>query len=169
MEIRQLLTFYQKKWSFHEVLSLAEQFGHCLYNEGFTRGDRLAIMLPNTPHYIFSLFGTFRAGGIAVQVNPMYVEREIEYLLHDSGAEMMVVLDQFYPKVKAVQGKTALKKIIVVSMGHSEVHLEDHDVLFETFMATNTSKAPEIAINPKEDVAVLQYTGGTTGPSKGSC
>jgi long-chain acyl-CoA synthetase len=161
------LTFYHKSWSFKEVFGTSEQFANCLHGEGFRKGDRLAVMLPNTPHYIFSLFGTTRLGGIVAQVNPMYVEREIEYLLNDSGAETMIVLDALYPRVKAVQGGTSLKKVIVVSLGQQEVQLQDGDILFEDFMNKHSSKAPAVEINPAEDVAVLQYTGGTTGVSKG--
>lgn len=161
------LTFYHKKWSFNEVYAITEQFAACLYGEGLRQGDRLAIMLPNTPHYVFSLFSTFRAGGIVAQVNPMYVEREIEYVLNDSGAKFMVVLDALYPRVKSVQNKTSLKKIIVVSLGNQEIELQEGDILFEDFLKTHTSKAPAVEITPKEDVVLLQYTGGTTGASKG--
>lgn len=160
------LTFYGQKWSFKEVYGISEQFANCLHGEGFKKGDRLAIMLPNTPHYVFSLFGTFRVGGIVTQVNPMYVEREIEHILKDSEAEVMVVLDALYPRVKNVQDRTSLKKVIVVSLGQ-EVTLADGDILFEDFMKTHTSKTPEVDINPADDIAVLQYTGGTTGVSKG--
>jgi long-chain acyl-CoA synthetase len=161
------LTFYHKNWSFKEVFGISEQFANCLDGEGFRKGDRLAIMLPNTPHYIFSMFGAFRVGGIVAQVNPMYVEREIEYLLNDSGAEYMVVFDALYPRVKNVQGNTSVKKIIVVSLGNQDVHLQDSDILFEDFLKTYATKAPVVDIDATEDVAVLQYTGGTTGVSKG--
>ena len=86
-------TFYGKVWSFTDTKVVTDQFAAGLYKEGFQKGDRVAIMLPNSPHYIFSLFGIFRLGGIAVQVNPMYVEREIEHVLTDSGAKYIVVLD----------------------------------------------------------------------------
>ncbi len=161
------LTFYDKTWTFHDVYKISERFAARLYAEGFRKGDRLAIMLPNTPHYIFSLFGTFRLGGIAVQVNPMYVEREIEHVLNDSGAETIVVFDAVYPRVKQVQNKTSLKKIIVVSLGVQAADIHSGDLRFEQFLQMDASKAPEVDIVPGEDVAVLQYTGGTTGVSKG--
>lgn len=160
------LTFYGRSWSFIETKFIAEAFAAALHEEGFTKGDRLAIMLPNSPHYIFSLFGGFRLGGINVQVNPMYVEREIEHVLVDSSTEFMIVLDALYPRVKQVQPKTSLKKVIVVSLGGEKFDLEGEDEYFEDFIKGKTG-APEIAIERNEDVAMLQYTSGTTGVSKG--
>ncbi|MCM3585596.1 long-chain fatty acid--CoA ligase [Mesobacillus maritimus] len=160
------LTFYGKSWSFLSVKEVAEGFAASLHSNGFQKGDRLAIMLPNSPHYIFSLFGGFKLGGINVQVNPMYVEREIEHVLTDSATEYMVVLDTLYQKVKHVQPKTALKKIVVVSLGGERLQLEEGDCYFEDFL-TEGVVVPEIPIDRDEDVAMLQYTSGTTGLSKG--
>lgn len=160
------LSFYGKTWTFKEVYGLSEQFARSLYGEGVRKGDRVAVMLPNTPQYVFTLFGTFRTGGIITQVNPMYVEREIEHILKDSDSEVMVVLDALYPRVKKVRHLTSLRKVIVVSLGE-DVALDEGDVLFDDFMKTHTSEVPDPEIDPNEDVAVLQYTGGTTGLSKG--
>lgn len=145
---------------------ISEMFAASLYRIGFRKGDRLAIMLPNCPHYIFSLFAGFRLGGIAVQVNPMYVEREIKHVLTDSEAEYIVVYEALYQRVKQVQPKSSLKKIIVVGFGGNRIELSEGDIYFEDFL-THDNLIPEIPINIKEDVALLQYTGGTTGVSKG--
>jgi long-chain acyl-CoA synthetase len=161
------LSFYGHQWSFKQVYDIADQFAACLHSTGFKKGDRLAIMLPNCPHYVFSLFGTFRLGGIVTQVNPMYVEREIEYILNNSGSETIVVLEALYPRVKAVQNKTPVKKVIVIGLGKEATDLQDEDISFEAFMKAASSPAPAVEINPREDVAVLQYSGGTTGRSKG--
>lgn len=161
------ISFYQKTWTFQQVYGISEHFAGCLAQWGFTKGDRLAIMLPNTPHYIFSFFGALRLGGIVTQVNPMYVEREIEYVLNDAEVEHMVVLDSFYHRVKSVQYRTPLKRLIVVRLGNSSLNLEEDDVFFEDFMKAYTQPAEPVEIHPKDDLAVLQYTGGTTGVSKG--
>lgn len=160
------LTFFGKSWSYKETRMISEWLAASLYRIGFKKGDRMAIMLPNCPHYIFSLFATFRLGGIAVQVNPMYVEREIEYVLNDSEAEYMVIFEALYPRVKQVQSRTSLKKLIVVGFGGKKVELAEGDLYFEDFL-THDNVIPEIPIDIKEDVAILQYTGGTTGVSKG--
>jgi long-chain acyl-CoA synthetase len=160
------LTFFDRSWSYKETRMITEWFAASLYRIGLKKGDRLAIMLPNCPHYIFSLFAGFRLGGITVQVNPMYVEREIEYVLNDSEAEYMVVFEAFYPKVIQVKPKTSLKKVIVVGFGGNRIPLEAGDIYFEDFL-THDNVIPDIPINIHEDVALLQYTGGTTGVSKG--
>lgn len=163
---RPALTFYGRSWSYKETKMISEWFAASLYRIGLKKGERLAIMLPNCPHYIFSLFAGFRLGAISVQVNPMYVEREIEYVLNDSEAEYMVVFEDFYSRVKRVQPKTSLKRIIVVGFGANRIQLADGDVYFEDFL-THDNVIPEIPIDIAEDVAILQYTGGTTGVSKG--
>jgi long-chain acyl-CoA synthetase len=159
-------TFFNKVWTYNDTKMVTDQFAAALYKIGFSKGDRLSIMLPNSPHYIFTLFGTFRLGGIAVQVNPMYVEREIEHVLTDSDSHYIVVLDAFYPKIKQIQPNTSLKKIIVVSFGAERFELAEGDYYFDEFLNENVN-IPAVEIDSYEDVALLQYTGGTTGVSKG--
>lgn len=163
---RPALTFFSRSWNYKETKMITEWLAASLFRIGFQKGDRLAIMLPNCPHYIFSLFAAFRLGGIAVQVNPMYVEREIEYVLNDSEAEYMVVFEDLYLRVKQVQPTTSLKKVVVVGFGGNRIQLADGDLYFEDFL-THDNVIPEIPIDINEDVALLQYTGGTTGVSKG--
>lgn len=159
-------TFFGKVVSFNETKALTDRLASALHKEGFKKGDRLSIMLPNAPQYIITLFAVFRLGGITVQVNPMYVEREIEHVLNDSGSEYIVVLDALYPKVKKAQPKSSLKKVIVVSFGGQKIDLADGDCYFDAFLNCELN-IPEVEINRDEDVALLQYTGGTTGLSKG--
>lgn len=165
-ETKPAFTFYGKVFSFIETKMIVDRLAAALHKEGLKKGDRVAIMLPNCPQYMFTLFAIFRLGAIAVQVNPMYVEREIEFVLEDSGAKFMVVLDGFYPKVKKAQSTTSLKKVIVVSFGGERMGLAEEDVYFDAALQVEVS-FPEVEINPHEDVAVLQYTGGTTGVPKG--
>jgi long-chain acyl-CoA synthetase len=159
-------TFYGKVFSYIETKMIVDRLAAALHREGLKKGDRVAIMLPNCPQYIFTLFAIFRLGGIAVQVNPMYVEREIEFVLEDSGAKFMVVLDSFYPKVKKATSTSSLKKVFVVSFGGERMELDEEDVYFDAALQGETTVL-EVEINPHEDVAVLQYTGGTTGVPKG--
>lgn len=161
------ITFYDKTWSYKDVYTISEQLAAAIHSLQFKKGDRLAVMLPNTPHYLFSLFSTLRLGGIGVQVNPMYVEREIEHILNDSGAEYMVVHDKLYERVKQVQSQTKLKHIIVVSLDGEKIELADGDFHFDECIDREAPLPPRVNINPDEDVAILQYTGGTTGVSKG--
>ncbi|MDV2683606.1 long-chain fatty acid--CoA ligase [Alkalihalophilus lindianensis] len=161
------ITFYDRTFTYEQVDGITKQYTSSLHSLGFTKGDRLAVMLPNTPHYLFTLFSVSKLGGIGVQVNPMYIEREIEHVLADSGAEYMIVLDQLYPRVKQIQEKTNLKHVIVVSLGSQVTEIDEHDFYFEDFLKCGIEEPPQVEINPGEDVAMLQYTGGTTGVSKG--
>lgn len=159
-------TFYGRVWTYNDTKVVTDKFAAALHRAGFSKGDRLSIMLPNSPHYIFTLFGTFRLGGIAVQVNPMYVEREIEHVLNDSDSDYLVVLDAFYPKIKQLQSNTSLKKVIVVSFGGERIDLAEGDHYFDEFLIEDET-IPAVEIDQYDDVALLQYTGGTTGVSKG--
>lgn len=162
------LTFYDHSFTYEQVEAIVNKYASALFNTGFRKGDRLAIMLPNSPHTFFSLFAAFRLGGIAVQVNPMYVERELEHVLNDSGAVSLIALDLFYPKIKSVQGKTPLKHVIVATFQEQlSLELAETDWSFNDFLQLGNGVAPEAELDVHEDVAVLQYTGGTTGVSKG--
>jgi long-chain acyl-CoA synthetase len=161
------LSFYGRKITYQQLLGLSQGFTSALQQNQIQKGDRVALMLPNCPQYVISYYGTLGAGGIVTQVNPMSVERELEYILTDSGAETIVVMDALYPRVKSVQPRTNLKNIIVVSLQPSGQDFTP-DRSFETFLAEGNGKVTEIAIEMEHDVAVLQYTGGTTGRSKGA-
>lgn len=161
------LQFKNQTWSYEEVQQISERLAGCLYQQGLGKGTRLSIMLANCPQYIFSFFAVVRLGGIVVQTNPMYVERELEYRLNDTDAEFMICSDSVYERVKRVQSKTSLRKIIVVRQHNTNIILDIEDMYFEDFLNTYLSKAPVVTINPSEDVATLQYTGGTTGKPKG--
>ncbi|WP_368077909.1 long-chain fatty acid--CoA ligase [Bacillus sp. NTK074B] len=157
------LSFYQKRMTYDEIQGAVTLFASSLMHLGTEKGDRIAIMLPNCPQYVISYYGILTAGGIVTQVNPMSVERELIHLLNDSGAETIVVLDRFYPIIKSIQKETKVNTIIVVSFqGENPVS----DYTFDEFLKVGDGGASPISIKP-EDVAVLQYTGGTTGVSKG--
>ncbi|PLR97585.1 long-chain-fatty-acid--CoA ligase [Bacillus sp. T33-2] len=161
------LSFYGRKMTYQELQRAVYGFASALQSNGIEKGDRAAIMLPNCPQFVVSYYGALTAGAIVTQVNPMLVERELEYILTDSGAETIVVLDALYPKVKSVQSSTSLKNIIVVSLQPSEVDFSP-DTTFEQFLASAGKSFTPVTIEPANDIAVLQYTGGTTGRSKGA-
>jgi len=125
-------------------------------------------MLPNCPQYVISFFATVRLGAIVTQLNPMYVEREIEHILTDSGAETIVVYKDMYPRVRNVLPATNLRNVVVVDFDGEPEGLEPGHRSFGDFLQTVAPPAPQVPIDPAEDVAALQYTGGTTGVSKGA-
>ncbi|MFB6465370.1 long-chain fatty acid--CoA ligase [Cytobacillus sp. Hz8] len=163
----QAITFYAKKITYQELLQASTAFAASLQASGVQKGDRVGIMLPNCPQYVITYYGALLSGAIVTQMNPMLVEREIEYILKDSGAETIIVLDTLYPRIKAVQGRSNLKNIIAVSIQPTNQSFGD-DYSFETFSTVGRGQYTPIEIEPEHDVAVLQYTGGTTGRSKGA-
>ncbi|HLN63573.1 MAG TPA: long-chain fatty acid--CoA ligase [Symbiobacteriaceae bacterium] len=181
------ILFYGRRLTWHEVRRAADAFAVALQELGVRPGDRVAIMMPNVPQGVIAYWGTLKAGALVVFFNPLYVEREIEHQLKDSGAEIMVVLDLLYEKVRAVMDRTHLRKVIVTPirayMGLAlkllvplvkrelvaRVPAEPHVLSLQSLLRQYDGRAPApLAVNPATDVAVLQYTGGTTGLSKGA-
>ncbi|CAN5642498.1 long-chain fatty acid--CoA ligase [soil metagenome] len=161
------LSFYGTEIGFPRLEAMIEKTAASLADSGVKKGDRVALMLPNCPQYVISFFATVKLGAIVTQLNPMYVEREIEYIVRDSGAETIFVYADMYPRVKAILPETDLKNVVVVSFG-GEHDLNEGHQLFDEFVGKDVDPAPEVEIDSVEDVAALQYTGGTTGRSKGA-
>jgi long-chain acyl-CoA synthetase len=162
------LSFYGSTFEFERLQALVEKMAASLAASGVEKGGRVALMLPNCPQYVVSFFATVRLGAIVTQINPMYVEREIEHILNDSGAETIVVFADVYERVQAVLPDTNVKTVVVVDFGSEPEGQGAWHRSFGDFLATDADPAPEVEIDPAEDVAALQYTGGTTGVSKGA-
>jgi long-chain acyl-CoA synthetase len=162
------LSFYGTTFEFGRLQALVEKMAASLAASGVKKGDRVALMLPNCPQYVVSFFATVRLGAIVTQINPMYVEREIGHILNDSGAETIIVYADVYERVKAMLPDTNLKTVVVVEFGSEPEGLGVGHRSFDDFLSTDADPAPEVDIDPAQDVAALQYTGGTTGVSKGA-
>jgi long-chain acyl-CoA synthetase len=176
-----------KTLTYAELDRLSREFGAWLQAKGLSRGARVAIMMPNCLQYPVAMFGTLRAGCTVVNVNPLYTARELEHQLRDSGAEAIVILENFAAVLQQVRAKTPLKLVVVTSLGEMLglkgliVNLVVRKVKkmvppFELAGAVNLkdalSEGRGKALNtPRlghDDIAFLQYTGGTTGVSKGA-
>jgi long-chain acyl-CoA synthetase len=183
------LVFKGKKITYRELDELSDTVAAALAANGFKKGDRAVIYMVNSPQFAITYFGILKAGGIVIATNPLYTERELEHQMHDCGAETVFVMSLFYNKLKKVQksGKTNIKRIIVTNIkeyfpltlkilftllkeksdGH-RVTLEPGDVWLQDFIAAGRSAhKPNVQVSG-DDVALLQYTGGTTGLSKGA-
>src|SRR5437879_4663248 len=112
---RTAIIYYGTKLSYAQFSSLANRFAASLQRLGIQKGDRVAIALPNIPQYPIAFYGALRAGAIVVPTNPLYTEREMQYQLAESGARVMLMLDMFYPVVRAVRAKTALEHVVITS------------------------------------------------------
>lgn len=172
--------------TYAELSRASTAFAAALAADGVRKGDRIALLLPNCPQFIIAELGIWKAGGVAVALNPIYTEREIETPLRDSGATIIVALSRFYTRVKAVQARTSVRRVIVTNIkeylpavlsllftlfrerkeGH-RVRIEAGDRPFQRVLADGRGKAaPAVTIGPR-DPAVLLASGGTTGTPKG--
>jgi long-chain acyl-CoA synthetase len=145
--------------SYRELEEKTNFFAGALQKLGIKKGDRVAMMLPNTFETVITFFGALRRGTIVVPLNPRYTPRELQYMLTDSGARMIVCLEEMYPIIKEIPG---VEKIITVSMGTSSGF---SGIPFQTLLMSEAQRE-EVKINPN-DPAVIQYTAGTTGIPKG--
>jgi len=176
-----------KTISYAELDRLSRDFGAWLQAKGLAKGSRVAIMLPNCLQYPVAMFGTLRAGCTVVNVNPLYTARELEHQLRDSGAEAIVILENFAAVLQQVRARTSLKHVVVTSLGEMLglkgviVNLVVRKVKkmvppfelpgavsFKDALSEGKGKALSTPPLGHEDIAYLQYTGGTTGVSKGA-
>lgn len=179
------LWFKGHTMSYSQLDRLSDAFAAALVAQGVKKGDHVAVMMANTPQYVVAELGIWKAGGIVASLNPLYTGKELQHLLLECEAETAIVMSLFYDKVKEVQPKTKLKKIIVTNIkeylpavkmllftllkekkdGH-RVTLQAGDVWFQDLMSQHRGAArPDIAIDP-HDPALILFTGGTTGHAK---
>jgi long-chain acyl-CoA synthetase len=183
------IIFKGRHIKYRDLNLMADAVAAALNVHGFRKGDRAVIYMPNIPQFVVSFFGILKAGGIVIATNPLYSERELEHQLADCGAETVFVMSSYYEKLKRVQekGNTNVNRVIVTNVkeflpwhlgflftlakerkeGH-RVTIRPGDMSFRDFLESGRkAPRPEFAISP-DDIALLQYTGGTTGLSKGA-
>ena len=160
--------------TFGQIKEQADKFATALARLGIRQKDRVGIMLPNCPQYLVAAFAVLRLGATVVNINPLYTPREILVVAQDSGMRALLTLDALAPAVLAVREQTKIENTIITSLAEYspaatppaaiEGTLRFADLLVEV----DEPDLPRVEINPDEDVAVLQYTGGTTGVPKGA-
>jgi long-chain acyl-CoA synthetase len=133
------------------LLALVAKAASALHEAGVKKGDRVGLMLPNCPEYVVAFFGALRMGAATMQVNPLYVGRELEHIFSDSGTETVVAHAAMYLKVKDVREGTPLKRVVCV--GGPEGGLRDGDVSFDDLLYSASGSMPEVEIDPDEDLA----------------
>ncbi len=165
---RAAVVFAGTRYSYQMLAGMVNQCAGALAALGVKKGDRVAIMTPNCPQYILGFLATLKLGAIVVQVNPMYVERELEYILKDSGAQTIIAYDALYQRIKNVRSRTALENVIVFALGKPAGAIDENAIQAEVLLPQYPLQFQQVPVNMDEDVAVFQYTGGTTGVSKGA-
>ena len=180
------IDFLGRRWTYAEIGALVRRAARGLQDLGVTKGMRIGLCLPNTPYFVILYFAALRAGAVVVNFNPLYVERELKHQILDSGTTIMVVPDLavIHAKVAAIAGECGLEKIIVCPF--AEALPPAKSLLFRLFKRKDIARIPTdarhiayaaliardadpdpVAVVP-DDLAVLQYTGGTTGVPKGA-
>lgn len=184
---RKSLLFYGKTVSYAELDALVNQFAHALIRLGVGKGDRVALMLPNTPHMVIAYYGTLRTGAIAVPTNPLYHEHELEIQLKDSGSTVLVALDLFYSVISHVLPRTNVKHLVlggikdflpfpknllyplIAKLKKQWVDVKREGTIHDFLsIISHEARSPVDTQVQPEDTALLQYTGGTTGTPKGA-
>lgn len=178
--------FMGRKWTYTEIGDLARRAARGLQDLGVQPGDRVGLCLPNTPYYVISYFAILRIGAVVVNFNPLYTERELEHLITDSSVSVMIASDLALslPKLEPLIGRTTLKRVIVCPIANvlpafkrsayrllkrKDIAREPHDLRFLRFQELIARHVdPDPVARDPQDLAVLQYTGGTTGVPKGA-
>jgi long-chain acyl-CoA synthetase len=178
-----------KKITYKELDELSWQFAAYLQSLGLKKGDRIALMMPNLLQYPIALLGSLRAGCVVVNVNPMYTARELAYQLNDSGADALVILENFAHVFQSIQDQVRVKHVLVTNVGEL-MGLKGHLInlivrhvkkavptwslgsVLNFKEALQQGKNTRVSFEPAsikgDDIAFLQYTGGTTGVAKGA-
>lgn len=181
---RPALIFFDVRISYRALAALVNRFANALIALGVQKGDRVALHLPNSPQFVIAYYGALRAGAIVSALSPLYSESELVHQLNDCGAETVVTLTSSYTRIKTIQPSTAINNVIVTNVkeffswhrkmlftlfrekkeGH-RAHVESSDLHLRRLLRRSPDSCPAIDVQAG-DLALLQYTGGTTGLPK---
>lgn len=177
--------FKGAKISYHEMNELSDRLAAGLTSIGIKKGDRVGIFIPNTPQFVMAYYAILKIGGIVVATNPMYSPREIVHQSNDAGIEVMVVMSNFYNRIKEVQPETKIRTLVVTNIKETlppvtaflftllrekkdgfRIELGAGDVWMQDLIDQySPADRPDVEVNPDDD-ALFQYSGGTTGTPK---
>ncbi len=180
---RVALSFYGYDMTYEELSRAIDRFAGGLTSLGLEKGDRVALFMQNCPQFVISYFGALQAGAIVVSLNPMFKSAELDHEINDSGAETLVALDYLYPEVKRAEGRIKLRNVLITSLRDYlpenpglplTSEMEQPKVMFPgamdflEFLRKSPAEPVPKVTDLKKDIALLQYTGGTTGLPKGA-
>ncbi len=175
------------RMTYRELNDLSDRLAAALSDLGVQKGDRVLLLMVNSPQFVISYYAVLKLGAVVVATNPLYSPREMEYQAQDAGAKAAIVMSRFYPVIKKIQGNTALEKVIVTNIkdymppllrflftlarekkSGDRVAVAAGDYSFTDLLGRyGPDRRPRVEVAP-DDLALLQYTGGTTGLPKGA-
>jgi long-chain acyl-CoA synthetase len=181
------LHFQGRTVSYAQLAEQAWRFAGALAGLGVGKGTKVGLVLPNCPQVVIAFFGALRLGAVVVQNNPLYTKRELGHQLGDAGVEVVICLDLAYERIKAVREQSAIREVVVTSLldelpavrrviapytrrgkaAAAAIGKDEPVRRWRDLMAGAITRAGEAEVDPAGDLALLQYTGGTTGSSKG--
>lgn len=179
------IIFLGKTYSYRELQESIYKFANALYGMGVRSNDKVAVYLPNCPQWIIAYLGTQKIGGIPVPIAPIYTPFEVQFMLNDAGVETIVCQDTNYGYVQEVVPRTKITRILITNLvdflpwhtrmvgkmfnrvPHGAIHKGEGVFLFKDLLKKFPAHEPKIDINPREHLAFILYTGGTTGFPKG--
>jgi long-chain acyl-CoA synthetase len=170
---RPATAFFGATLTFQDLKNRSDRLATALAGFGIAKGDRIGIMLPNCPQYIIAAFAVLRHGAVVVNINPTYTAREVLSVANDSGLRILVVLDVLAPLVAGIRDRTGIERVVVTSLAEytpaaaPPPRIEGTLALTELIQAVTAPQVVSVPIDA-DDLAVLQYTGGTTGTPKGA-
>ena len=166
------MDYFGREFTFREMDQLTRKFAYALLKLGIKKGDVVALWLPNCPHFSICYFASLGLGATLTAISPLFVAREMIYQIKDSGAKYLIMIDRFFREFKNAEDQLTLEKVILVNVEGKVPDIPETDKLihYNTLMELNPEPLTDfkVEINPKEDIAIIQYTGGTTGDPKGA-
>jgi long-chain acyl-CoA synthetase len=184
----QAIEFLGYTLTYRQLLDQVDRFASALHNLGVGKGDRVGLILPNCPQHVIAIFATLRLGAVVAENNPLYTEAELEHQLNDAGCKVVVCLDPIYAKLAALKGRLpSVEHIIATGIQDAlpfpknllfplkgrkdgtyvKIPPSEGVKRFTELIAKTGPTVPQAEVDPGEDLAMLVYTGGTTGVSKG--
>ena len=166
-----VMDFFGKEFTTKELDVLTRRFAAALKDLGLKKGEILALWLPNCPQFSITYFAAVYLGATLTAISPLFTGRELAYQINDSGAKYLIMIDRFVREYEKVADKVSLSKVIILNVMDEEIVVPETDKIIHYDKLLDKYQEPlefDTEINPKKDIAIIQYTGGTTGLPKGA-
>ena len=166
------LDFFGKEYTTKQLDVLTRRFAAALKDLGVNKGDIVALWLPNCPQFSITYYAAIYLGATLTAISPLFTGRELAYQINDSGAKYLITIDRFVREYEKVAETLELYKVIILNIMDENITVPETDNILHYDKLLKKYQEPleiDVKINPKEDIAIIQYTGGTTGLPKGAC